>query len=374
MTVSHSLQLGEIAHRLGGELEGAGDLAVTGAAPIELAGPQQITFLAGSRRGSLVPLTRAGCVLVSRDVVISPGRCVIRVDDPRLAFARVLAWLHPRPTLSGIHSTALVHATARLGANVGIGPYCVVGANCSIGDDTVLHGHVTLYDGVMVGRRCLVHAGAVVGADGFGFAPAGDRLEKVPQVGGVEIDDDVEIGANSTIDRGTMVATRIGAGTKIDNLVHVAHNCVIGRHVVIAAQTGIAGGAVIGDGAVIGGQVGIGDRVQVEPGAIIGGASVVPTGKRIRAGEPVWGVPARPLRRYLRQLASLGQLEAMRAQLRAARGHRERSPAGAIGATRCTSGPSRSSAHSPTEVRSRRGARCTARRCVLGRRAEGRSW
>ncbi|HEX6811340.1 MAG TPA: UDP-3-O-(3-hydroxymyristoyl)glucosamine N-acyltransferase [Planctomycetota bacterium] len=316
MTASRWLQLGEIARRLGGELEGGDDVVVTSAAPIELAGPQQITFLAGGRRGAVLPRTRATCVLVSRGMVGPPGCSVIRVDDPRLAFARVLEWLHPRPAISGVHPTAIVHATAHLGANVGIGPYCVVGANCTIGDDTVLHARVTLYDGVVIGRRCLLHAGAVIGADGFGFAPAGDHLQKIPQVGGVEIDDNVEIGANSTIDRGTMVATRIGAGTKIDNLVHVAHNCVVGRNVVIAAQTGVAGGAVIGDGAVIGGQVGIGDRVQVEPGAIIGAASAVPTGKHIRAGEPVWGVPARPLRRYLRQLASLGRLEAMRAQLR----------------------------------------------------------
>jgi UDP-3-O-[3-hydroxymyristoyl] glucosamine N-acyltransferase len=141
MTPSRALPVSEIARRLGGELDGEDDLLVTSAAPIEIAGPQQITFLAGGRNGALLPFTRAGCVLVSRGVVIGSGRCVIRVDDPRLAFARVLEWLHPRPVVSGIHPTALVHASARLGVNAAIG------VDCTIGDETIMHARVTLYDG-----------------------------------------------------------------------------------------------------------------------------------------------------------------------------------------------------------------------------------
>jgi UDP-3-O-[3-hydroxymyristoyl] glucosamine N-acyltransferase len=312
------LQVAEIAHRLGGELEGNGDAEVESAAPIEFAGPRQITFLANERM-EVLQRSRAGCVLVRRSMTQLQGRRVIKVDDPRLAFAQVLGWLHPRTASTGVHRTAVVHPTARLGANVSVGPHCTVGAGCSIGDDTVLHANVTLYDGVTIGRRCVLHAGAVIGSDGFGFVPAGSHLEKVPHIGWVAIDDDVEIGANSTIDRGTLVATRIGADTKLDNLVHIGHNCVVGQHVMIAAQTGVAGGSIIGDWAVIGGQVGIGNRVQVEARSVIGAASAIPTGKRIRAGEPVWGVPARPLRQYLRRLALLGRLEAMRDELRECR-------------------------------------------------------
>jgi UDP-3-O-[3-hydroxymyristoyl] glucosamine N-acyltransferase len=154
----------------------------------------------------------------------------------------------------------------------------------------------------------VIHSGAVIGADGFGFELMGDRYRKVPQVGTVEIGDDVEIGANSCIDRATLGTTHIGDGTKLDNMVHIAHNCRIGKHVVIAAQTGLAGGVSIGDYAVVGGQVGIGDKARIEAGAIIGSGAGILTSKIVRAGEPVWGTPARPLRQYLLQLAAVARL------------------------------------------------------------------
>src|SRR5262245_14703086 len=320
MNTLQSFRIATIADRLGGDLDGEGDSVVTGAAPIESAGPEHITFLVPGPRAALLTRCRAGCVLVPRQLILAQRRTVIRVEDPRLAFSRVLAWLHPQqPAWTGVHATAIVHPRARLGANVTMGPYCVVGAGVAIGDDTVLQSNVAIHEGVTIGRRCLLHPGVVVGTDGFGFCPTGERYEKIPHVGCVEIGDDVESGANSTIDRGTMSATRIGDGTKIDNLVHVAHNCIIGRHVVIAAQTGIAGGATIGDWVIIGGQVGIGDHVRVDARAVIGAASAIPTGKRIHAGEPVWGVPARPLRQYLRRLASLARVEKLSDRLREAK-------------------------------------------------------
>jgi UDP-3-O-[3-hydroxymyristoyl] glucosamine N-acyltransferase len=314
------IRVEEIARRLEGEFEGCGETQVIGAAPLEAAGPQHIAFLARESMARQLEETLAGCVLVPRRLRCIPGRSVIRVDNPRLAFARVLGWFDTRPTpVPGIHPTAIVHATACLGRDVCIGPYCIVGSDAEIGDESILHARVTLYDGVRIGKRCVLHAGAVLGADGFGFVQDGDHYEKLPHVGYVEIGDDVEIGANSTVDRGTIGPTTIGSGTKIDNLVQIAHNCMIGRNVVIAAQSGIAGSACVGDWVVIGGQVGIGDKARIEARAVLGAASAVPTGKHVPAGQPMWGVPARPLRKYLRQLATLGCVEKLRSEIRGMR-------------------------------------------------------
>ena len=226
----------------------------------------------------------------------------------------------------GIHPSAAVHPTAeigpgvsigphasigegsRLGANVRVGAGCAIGRDVSIGPDSVLHAHVTLYDGVVIGRGAVLHSGCVIGADGFGFTLEGGRWEKFPQVGRVEIGDFVEIGANACVDRAALGVTRIGEGTKLDNMVHVGHNCTIGRHVVVAAQTGFSGGVVVEDHAVIGGQVGIGDKVRIQSGAVLGSGCGVLTSKIVRAGEVVWGTPARPLKKYLEQLANLARL------------------------------------------------------------------
>jgi UDP-3-O-[3-hydroxymyristoyl] glucosamine N-acyltransferase len=233
----------------------------------------------------------------------------------------------------GIHSTAVVaddaeisqsaavgpHATIGAGTRIGerssIGPGCVIGADVRIGADCILHANVTLYDGVTVGDRAVLHSGVVLGADGFGFIRQQDHYDKFPQIGVVEIGNDVEIGANSCVDRAALGATQIGDGTKLDNLVHIAHNCRIGRHVVIAAQTGLSGGVVVEDYAVIGGQVGIGDKARIESGAVLGSGCGILTSKIVRRGQVVWGTPARPLKEHLQQLANLARLPALRKEV-----------------------------------------------------------
>jgi UDP-3-O-[3-hydroxymyristoyl] glucosamine N-acyltransferase len=180
-----------------------------------------------------------------------------------------------------------------------------------------LHANVTIYDRVRVGARVILHAGCVLGADGFGFTLVNGHYEKFPQVGTVVIEDDVEIGANCCVDRAALGITRIGCGTKLDNLVHVAHNCDIGSHVVIAAQTGFSGSVSVGDYAVIGGQAGIGEKAKIESRAVVGGKAGILTGQTVRAGEPVWGIPARPLRRHLKGLANVGKIPQLREDLTA---------------------------------------------------------
>jgi len=316
------MRIDEIAARLGAPYEGPADWAPTGAATLDEAGPTEIAFSATAAFTS-----QAGCVLAPLDGPAQPNT-LIRVPQPRTAFAQVLTWLYPLPTPApGIHPTAQIGANAHLGERVSIGPYTIVEAHAHIGDDAVigphcrigahvrlgaaakLHSNVTLYHDVRIGQRAILHSGVVVGADGFGFVFAGDHYEKFPQVGTVELGDDVELGANTCVDRAALGVTRIGDGTKLDNMVHIAHNCQIGKHVVIAAQTGFAGGVTVGDYAVIGGQVGVGDRARIESRAIIGSGAGILSKKVVRAGEPVWGTPARPLRQYLRQLASLGRLK-----------------------------------------------------------------
>jgi UDP-3-O-[3-hydroxymyristoyl] glucosamine N-acyltransferase len=174
---------------------------------------------------------------------------------------------------------------------------------------------VTIYENVRIGDRAVLHSGCVLGADGFGFAFTGDHYEKFPQIGRVEIGNDVEIGANACVDRAALGATSIGDGTKLDNMVHVGHNCRIGRHVVVAAQTGFSGGVVIEDYAVIGGQVGIGDKARIESGAVLGSGCGILTSKIVRKGQVVWGTPARPLKEHLEQLANLARLPELRRQV-----------------------------------------------------------
>ena len=262
------------------------------------------------------------------------GTNAIFSEQPKLDFARAASYLHPWPKSRGTrHATAIVSPDADIDATVELGPFVVVeagarigrgcilhagvvvGEGCSLGEECILFPGVVVYPGAQIGNRVILHAGVVVGSDGFGYVSDGRRQWKFPQVGDVIIEDDVEIGANSTIDRGSLGVTRIGTGTKMDNLVQIAHNVEIGRHVVIASQTGISGSTVIEDYAVIGGQVGFGDHARVQTGAVIGSKAGVLPGKIVRSGDVYWGVPVRPLREYKRLNALFGRLPEMKAEI-----------------------------------------------------------
>jgi UDP-3-O-[3-hydroxymyristoyl] glucosamine N-acyltransferase len=326
------VRVDEIAKHLNAGFEGAGDLDITGAAPLESAGAREIAFIGGRKAAAHADQSRAGCLLVTHE--FPAGRTVIRVDDPRGGLASVIGLLYPRPPIvPGAHPTAVIapdaeiapsaaigaHAVigagVRIGERTSVGPSCTIGAGARIGADCTLHPNVTIYDHVSIGHRAVLHSGCVLGADGFGFVRGPDGYQKFPQIGRVEIGDDVEIGANSCIDRAALGVTRIGDGVKLDNLVHIGHNCSIGRHVVIAAQTGLSGGVVVEDYAVIGGQVGIGDKARIETGAVLGSGCGILTSKIVRKGQVVWGTPARPLKEHLEQLASLARLPKLRKEI-----------------------------------------------------------
>jgi UDP-3-O-[3-hydroxymyristoyl] glucosamine N-acyltransferase len=329
------LTVAQIAELCGGQAEGNTQLLISGANALEDATATDLSFVANQKALKSATLSKAGCLLVLPSFNSTGPWSLIRVEDPRSAFVRALAALLPkqRPAPS-IHPTAIIALTASVAIDCFIGAYTTVGEHtrisnsasignsCSIGDrvtigeNTVLHANVTIYDDVHIGARVVLHSGSVVGADGFGFTLTGDRYEKFPQIGTVEIGDDVEIGANSCIDRAALGATKIGEGTKLDNLVHVAHNCNIGKHVVVAAQTGFSGSVSVGDYAVIGGQAGFGENANIDSKAIVGGKSGVLPSQKIRAGEPVWGIPARPLRSHLTGLANIAKLPELRQKLR----------------------------------------------------------
>jgi UDP-3-O-[3-hydroxymyristoyl] glucosamine N-acyltransferase len=321
------LRVKELAVLLEAPWEGEGDREIRRVAPLEDAGDEDLSFVTQGRTAKLATASRAACLLVPDDFVNDSRRTVIRTHDPRAAVARAIPKLHPqREPAPGVHPTAVLGPGVVIGKGASIGPLVSLGAGVHIGEGTaigagsvvgdyvhigrrcVLHPRVTVYHDVTVGNHVILHAGCVIGADGFGFVLTGGVYEKFPQVGQVMIADHVEIGANSCVDRAALGVTFIGEGSKLDNLVHIAHNCRIGRHVVIAAQTGLSGGVVVGDYAVIGGQVGIGDKARIESRAVLGSGSGVLTSKIVRAGQVMWGTPARPLKQYLEQLAVLSRL------------------------------------------------------------------
>jgi UDP-3-O-[3-hydroxymyristoyl] glucosamine N-acyltransferase len=321
----------EIAHFAGAEILGDGNVRLAGIASIQSATGSDLVFVEDERKLTEALASRAGAVIAGE---FSRGRSfskpVLISSQPRLAFARAAELLAPKSEhRPGIHKTAVIDPQASLGRDVTIAPYVVIqegaavgdetriGAGCFVGERVTIGQHcnlapnVTIYPGVTIGDRVMVHAGATLGSDGFGYVrdESSGRYLKFPQVGRLKIEDDVEIGANSTIDRGALDVTRIGRGTKIDNLVHVGHNVHIGEDVVIAAQTGLSGSAVVEDAVIIGGQVGIADHVRIESGAILGAQSGIPTRKVIRGkGVVFWGTPARPIREYLKELAVLAKL------------------------------------------------------------------
>jgi UDP-3-O-[3-hydroxymyristoyl] glucosamine N-acyltransferase len=317
----------ELAAWLEAPWEGEGDREIRRVAPLEEAGDEDLSFVTHGRAAKAAFASRAACLLVPDDFVNEPCRTVIRARDPRAAVARAIPKLHPQPEpASGVHPTAVLGPGVVIGKGASIGPLVSLGAGVHIGEGTsigagsvvgdyvrigrrcVLHARVTVYHDVTVGNHVTLHSGCVIGADGFGFVLTDGAYEKFPQVGRVMIADQVEIGANSCVDRAALGVTSIGEGAKLDNLVHIAHNCRIGRHVVIAAQTGLSGGVVVEDYAVIGGQVGIGDKARIESRAVLGSGSGVLTSKIVRGGQVMWGTPARPLKQYLEQLAVLSRL------------------------------------------------------------------
>jgi|GraSoi_2013_60cm_1033757.scaffolds.fasta_scaffold00230_8 UDP-3-O-[3-hydroxymyristoyl] glucosamine N-acyltransferase len=307
---------GELAAATGAELKGDRDFEVRGVAAPERAGAHDLIYVEAEKHAERASTSAAACVIAGEGVNIA-GKTILRHPQPKVAFAKAAAALLERgPIAVGIQATAIVAPLARVGKNVSIGPYavigedthigdgtqigahCVIGAGCWIGEKCRIHPRVTLYAGARVGHRVEIHVGTVIGADGFGYVYGDGRYWKFPQVGIVEIGDDVEIGANSTIDRGSLDDTRIAEGVKIDNLVHVGHNVQIGAHTVIAAQTGISGSSLLGHHVVVGGQVGIADHCTLEDGAIAGAQAGIPTGKTIRAGQTVWGTPAREIGKF----------------------------------------------------------------------------
>jgi UDP-3-O-[3-hydroxymyristoyl] glucosamine N-acyltransferase len=303
--------LQQLAEHLGAKLEGDGS-AISRVSGFADATADSVVFAVGDAALAQAASSAAGAVLTDSQAVCA--KPTLRVRDARLAFARaakLLAGDHAEASDPQIHPTAVLGQNVTLGAGMVISAGCVVGDGVVLGAQVHLYPRVVIYPGCTLGERVIVHAGAVLGADGFGYArdPESGEYIAFPQQGTLVIEDDVEIGANSTIDRGALGETRIGVGTKIDNLVHIAHNVTIGRNVVIAAQTGISGSSSIGDGAVLGGQVGIGDHARVGPGVILGGQGGVLPHKSVEgAGQMFWGTPARPIQQYLRELATLSKL------------------------------------------------------------------
>lgn len=324
----------ELAALVGGRASGDVGARVRRVASIESAGEGDLAFVEDEKFLEAARACRASCVIVPEGARLEGARGCIEVERPKLAFALVAEVLHPTRRRGGfVHPSASVAEGARLGedvyvgacavvgegANVGAGTQilagAVVGEGVTVGSDCVLHPNVVLYDGVTLGDRVVLHAGVVVGADGFGYVrDAGGVYHKFPQVGTVVIEDDVEIGAGTCVDRAALGVTRVGRGTKIDNLVQVGHNVEIGERVVIAAQTGISGSTVIESDAVIGGQVGFGDHARVKSGAVIGSQAGVLPGKIVRAGV-WWGTPVQPLEEYKRLNALWLRLPRMREEI-----------------------------------------------------------
>ena len=323
-----------VAQAIGAKLEGDGSWELTGVAAPEQAGRHELIYVETAKNAQRAVASGAACVVAGEGIELT-GKTVLRIAQPKVAFAKAaMILLEQRPIANGIHPTASIAPLARVASSAGIGAYavigedvhvgegtqigahCVIGAGCWIGENCRLHPRVTLYAGVRLGNRTEIHSGAVIGADGFGYAFDGERYWKFPQAGIVEIGEDVEIGANTTVDRGSLDDTRIGDGAKLDNLVHVGHNVQIGGHTVIAAQTGISGSCKLGHHVVCGGQVGMGEHCTLEDGVIAGGQSGILNGKTIRSGETVWGTPARPLEKFKEQYAWFSRLPELGERLR----------------------------------------------------------
>ena len=317
-----------IAALIGGQTQGEITTEITGVASIAEAEPGDLVFAESPRYLMDALKSRASAILTSPELLTSVGSAdkpLVLIDTPRLAFVRVLEAFAPHKSFpSETHSTAILGTACRVGAGCYLGAYVTLGDNvtlgdrvvllpgtrvgdgCSIGDDTLLYSNVTLYSGVTIGKRCLLHAGCVIGADGFGYIPVGNALRKVPQLGTVVLSDDVEVGANTCIDRAKTGVTFIGPGTKIDNLVHVGHNVRIGASCIIIAQVGIAGGVEIGNGVILAGQAGIKDHVTIGDGARVAAQGGIIG--NVPPGATYSGYPARPHAEKQREYAAAAKL------------------------------------------------------------------
>jgi UDP-3-O-[3-hydroxymyristoyl] glucosamine N-acyltransferase len=338
------MRLADLAERAGADLAGPGDVEILAVTDLDKAHPHALVMVADARRLPQAEASTAGALLVG---VGAPQtrKPALRARNVRAAFARVLAALAPvtRPA-PGIHASAVVAPDARVNTEATLGPYVVVssggvvgartvigagaviGARVRIGADCLIHPHVTLYPDCVLGDRVILHSGVVIGSDGFGYAADEGVHVKIPHLGRVVIEDDVEIGANTTIDRGTLGETRIGRGTKIDNLVQVAHNVTVGPHSIIVAQAGISGSATIGEGALLAGQAGVRDHVTVGAGAVVLGRAGVT--KHVPPGATVSGYPAREHRAALRLEAAVGRLPEVLRRLEALEARLASEPSG----------------------------------------------
>jgi UDP-3-O-[3-hydroxymyristoyl] glucosamine N-acyltransferase len=324
----------ELAAAISATVDGDGSFELRAVSSPERAGAHDLIYVESPKHSARAAASAALCAIAPFGLDL-PGKTVLRSAAPKLAFAKAAALLVAQaPIASGIHATAIIAPLAQIAANVGIGPYAVIGedahigegtqigphtvigAGCWIGKNCRIHPRVTLYNGVRIGHRVEIHSGAVLGADGFGYAFGEGRYWKFPQAGIVEVGDDVEIGANTAIDRGSLADTHISSGVKLDNLVHVGHNCQIGEHSVIAAQAGLSGSCTFGKNVVVGGQAGFGERCELEDGAVIGGQSGVLGEKTIHSGETVWGTPARSLKKFKEQFVWQSRLPDLAARIK----------------------------------------------------------
>ncbi len=326
-------RVSELSDHVGGTVVGDGEVVIRHVNSLEAAGEGDIAYVEDEKLFAGAARSNASCVIVPESAALDLP-CQIKVKKPKLAFALIAEILHPPKRLEpDAHPSAVIADTADVALTAFVGPHVTIGDrssvgtgtqilsgvticdNVSIGSDCVIHPNVVIYHDVTIGDRVILHAGVVIGADGFGYVRGEASHHKFPQIGTVVIEDDVELGAHTCVDRAALGRTRIGKGTKLDNMVHVGHNCDIGERVVIAAQTGISGSVTIEDDCIIGGQVGFGDHIHVQSGAIIGSKAGILPGKIVRPGV-WWGIPIQPLDEYKRLNAHISRLPHIREELK----------------------------------------------------------